>query len=75
MAKKRKGEITEAPSGSRIYSPKATYAVGDRIFHPKWNDEGPVVRTETTKDGHEKVVVDFSEIGLKHLIMNHDLEI
>jgi hypothetical protein len=75
LDKKRKGATKEASSGSKIYSPRATYVVGDSIFHPKWSDEGPVVRVEQTADGHDKAVVDFSEVGLKHLVMNHDLDI
>ncbi len=62
-------------SGATEYTPNANYTVGQIVYHEGWQDEGPVVEVGKTEDGVEKVIVDFEEIGLKHLVMNYDLKI
>jgi len=75
LGAKKKGEGKKASSKAKTYEPSAKFKVGDLVFHEKWADEGPVVETGKTEDGTEKVVVDFEEVGLKHLVMNYDLKI
>lgn len=72
---KKKGDAKSASSKAKTYDPSATYKKGDLVYHPYWQDEGPVVETGETSDGIQKAIVDFAEVGLKHLVMAHDLKI
>lgn len=72
---KSKGEAKSASSKATTYDPSAAYKKGDLVYHPYWQDEGPVVDTGKTADGIQKAIVDFAEVGLKHLVMSHDLKI
>lgn len=73
--KKKKTEGKKASSKAKTYAPADKYKVGDVVFHPKWEDEGPVVDIGKTADGTDRVTVDFEEVGLKHLVMNFDLKL
>jgi hypothetical protein len=75
LGAKTKGEAKSASSKAKTYDPGATYKKGDLVYHPFWQDEGPVVETGKTADGIQKAIVDFAEVGLKHLVMAHDLKI
>ena len=72
---KAKGAAKSASSKAKSYDPGAIYKKGDLVYHPYWQDEGPVVDIGKTADGVQKAIVDFAEVGLKHLVMAHDLKI
>lgn len=72
---KKTGDQKAATKGAKTYDPKSEYAVGDIVYHPKWQDEGPVVDVAKTADGIDKVTVDFAEVGPKRLVMKYDLEL
>lgn len=75
LGSKTKGDVKAASSQAKTYDPSASYKKGDLVFHPYWQDEGPVVEVGETADGVKKAIVDFAEVGLKHLVMSHDLKI
>ena len=72
---KTTGATKTASTKAKTYDPSETYKKGDLIFHPKWEDEGPVVDVGKTQDGIDKVTVDFAEVGPKRLVMKYDLTI
>lgn len=76
LGKKREtGDHETASKKARAYSPAESYAVGEIVFHPKWKDEGAVVEVGKTADGHDKITVDFAELGMKRLVVKSDLKI
>lgn len=75
LVTQHRSEGKQASAKAKVYSPGDTYKKGELVFHPVWGDEGPVVEIGATEDGIQKVIVDFEEIGLKHLVMKHDLSI
>lgn len=72
---KSTGETTSASKSAKTYDPRDSYQKGEVVFHPRWQDEGPVVDTGETAEGLATVSIDFAEVGLKKLVMNYELEI
>ncbi|MDP7420448.1 MAG: hypothetical protein QGH40_01155 [bacterium] len=69
--KLKDGKAPELKDGFKEYTMKATYKVGDFIFHKVWNDAGEVVDSGTTEDGHKFIQVDFQNAGTKRLVIDY----
>ncbi len=54
--------------GIKEYSPKASYEVGDILFHKTFNDTGEVVKITQRLNGQCVNTVLFKTAGLKKLI-------
>lgn len=60
-----------APLGEptvKEYHPSETFAIGQTLYHPKWDDTGQVIRKEVTSGGQQMIVVAFARLGEKKLI-------
>jgi hypothetical protein len=53
---------------SQTYSPMKSYAIGESIFHQKFNDFGVVIGKELSSQGKRLIVVEFQNSGKKKLI-------
>ncbi|MCR4439551.1 MAG: hypothetical protein QHJ34_13490 [bacterium] len=62
------GRQPEGQSSVTEYDPTATFAIGQSVYHPKWDDTGEVIRKEVTSGGQHMIVVAFSRLGEKRLI-------
>jgi hypothetical protein len=54
--------------GSNTYSPAKSFAIGETIFHQKFNDFGIVLSKELSSDGKRVIIVDFQNGGKKKLL-------
>jgi hypothetical protein len=52
----------------KVYSPKASFLVGDAIYHQGWDDTGVVLSKELLSNGVSSILVKFSKSGQKQLI-------
>ncbi|MDZ7271526.1 MAG: hypothetical protein ONB17_07910 [candidate division KSB1 bacterium] len=50
------------------YHPSATFAIGQELYHPVWDDTGQVIRKEVTSGGQHMIVVAFARLGEKKLV-------
>jgi hypothetical protein len=60
-----------APLGDpsvKEYHPTGTFAIGQTVYHPKWDDTGQVIGKEVTSGGQHMIVVAFARLGEKKLI-------
>ncbi len=73
--KKTTGDAKAASSKARVYDPSQSYKVDELVYHPKWQDEGPVTEVGVTGDGHHRMTVDFAGVGPKRLVIKYDLKI
>lgn len=55
---------------SKIYNPSDVYAVGDVIYHQKWDDLGVVLSKEIISNGGFAIIVQFEKQKEKKLIEN-----
>jgi hypothetical protein len=55
---------------SKIYNPSDVYAVGDVIYHQKWDDLGVVLSKEIISNGGFAIIVQFEKNKEKKLIEN-----
>ncbi len=62
---KPKGEPTV-----REYHPNETFAMGQQVYHPIWDDTGEVIRKEVSSGGQHMIVVAFARLGEKKLVEN-----
>jgi hypothetical protein len=53
---------------SQTYSPMKSFAIGESIFHQKFNDFGVVISKELSSQGKRLIVVEFQNSGKKKLI-------
>lgn len=53
------------------YHPSATYAIGQEVYHPIWDDTGQVIRKEVTSGGQHMIVVAFARLGQKKLVESY----
>lgn len=61
-------------TSATVYTPQATFKVGESIFHNEWNDLGRVMSKTRTSDGSEAILVMFEKQGQRRLIENLKLE-
>lgn len=52
----------------KIYKPSGMYKIGQRIYHPVFNDTGKVVKKKESIGEYGKIVVKFDHIGEKLLV-------
>jgi len=69
-ADKSKAVVHVSREDAIKYSPKATYNIGDVIFHSVWDDVGIVRSKEVTSTGGNAIVVQFERGSEKRLIEN-----
>ena len=68
-SKKEKTEVIKIEKNDGSYDMTKSYAVGDKIFHAKWDEKGVVESLGETEDGIKKMMVRFPKAGLKKLVM------
>lgn len=52
------------------YDPTKKFSVGQVVYHKVWNDQGHVVKKETTNSGHQAIIVAFHRLGERTLVEN-----
>lgn len=55
-------------AGLKEYRPTGTYKIGQKIYHPVFEDVGRVVKKKEATGEYRKIVVDFKHRGQKTLI-------
>ena len=62
--------IQVSKEDSKIYNTSDVYAVGDVIYHQKWDDLGVVLSKEIISNGGFAIIVQFEKLKEKKLIEN-----
>jgi len=52
------------------YDPRKSFAIGQYLYHPVWDDRGEVVRKEVTASGRMTIIVFFQRLGERRLVEN-----
>jgi len=52
------------------YEPHKSFQIGQRVYHPIWDDKGEVLKKEVTGSGRNSIIVAFNRLGEKTLIEN-----
>lgn len=52
----------------KVYSPAASFEIGEAIYHKNWDDYGKVISKEILSDGKHSISVEFQKSGQKKLI-------
>jgi hypothetical protein len=50
------------------YDPNQNFMIGQRLYHPIWDDRGEVLRKLTTSEGESTIVVSFNRLGERTLV-------
>jgi len=63
----------QSKENKKIYKPSGMYKIGQRIYHPVFNDTGKVIKKKKSIGDYGKIVVKFDHIGEKLLVERKSL--
>lgn len=63
----------QSRENKKIYKPSGMYKIGQRIYHPVFNDTGKVIKKKKSIGDYGKIVVRFDHIGEKLLVERKSL--